>query len=94
VRIQGLDGARGLAAVGVLTAHVGDYYRSGSAVAGDLVALVGVSLIFFFVLSGFLLFLPYVRALTKDRSSAKMPSSKYYATQRLARVFRYTSSFS
>jgi peptidoglycan/LPS O-acetylase OafA/YrhL len=87
VRIQGLDGARGLAAVGVLTAHVGDYYRSGSAVAGHVVALVGVSLIFFFVLSGFLLFLPYVRALTKDPSSARMPSSKYYATQRMARVF-------
>ncbi|HJT95132.1 MAG TPA: acyltransferase [Mycobacterium sp.] len=85
-RIRGLDGARGLAAVGVLIAHVADYYPAESALSARITALVGVSLIFFFVLSGFLLFLPYVRALTESESP-KMPSTKYYAAQRFARVF-------
>jgi peptidoglycan/LPS O-acetylase OafA/YrhL len=86
VRIRGLDGARGLAAVGVLIAHVADYYPAESSLAAHITALVGVSLIFFFVLSGFLLFLPYVRALTES-ASPKLPSTKYYAAQRIARVF-------
>ncbi|HET6731257.1 acyltransferase family protein, partial [Mycobacterium sp.] len=86
VRIRGLDGARGLAAVGVLIAHVADYYPAESSISARITALVGVSLIFFFVLSGFLLFLPYVRALTESESP-KLPNTKYYATQRFARVF-------
>jgi peptidoglycan/LPS O-acetylase OafA/YrhL len=87
VRIKGLDGARGLAALGVLVAHVGDYYQSGSSLGSQLAALFGVSLIFFFVLSGFLLFLPYVRALTKEPALVQLPSTKYYVLQRFARVF-------
>ena len=86
VRIRGLDGARGLAAVGVLIAHVADYYPAESSLSAHITALAGVSLIFFFVLSGFLLFLPYVRALTES-ASPKLPSTKYYAAQRIARVF-------
>jgi peptidoglycan/LPS O-acetylase OafA/YrhL len=85
VRIRGLDGARGLAAAGVLAAHVADYYPPGNTISTHVAELMGVSLIFFFVLSGFLLFLPYLRALTGE--SPKMLSTKYYATQRLARVF-------
>jgi peptidoglycan/LPS O-acetylase OafA/YrhL len=85
IRIRGLDGARGLAAVGVLIAHVADYYPSHSDLSARITALVGVSLIFFFVLSGFLLFLPYVRALTES-AHPLLPSTKYYAAQRLARV--------
>jgi peptidoglycan/LPS O-acetylase OafA/YrhL len=84
VRFRGLDGARGLAAVGVLVAHVADYYPSGNTTSTKIAALIGASLIFFFVLSGFLLFLPYLQALTGE--SAKMPNLKYYAAQRLARV--------
>jgi peptidoglycan/LPS O-acetylase OafA/YrhL len=85
LRIRGLDGARGLAALGVLIAHVADYYPAKSSLSAHITALVGVSLIFFFVLSGFLLFLPYVRALT-ETASPTMPSTKYYAAQRFARV--------
>ncbi|HEX4558274.1 MAG TPA: acyltransferase [Mycobacterium sp.] len=85
VRFRGLDGARGLAAAGVLVAHVADYYPSGNTTATKIAALIGGSLIFFFVLSGFLLFLPYLRALAGE--SAKMPNMKYFAAQRLARVF-------
>ncbi|MGX9790256.1 acyltransferase family protein [Mycobacterium sp. MMS18-G62] len=84
-RIRGLDGARGLAALGVLIAHVADYYPAESTLSARITALVGVSLIFFFVLSGFLLFLPYVRALT-ETASPTMPSTKYFAAQRFARV--------
>jgi peptidoglycan/LPS O-acetylase OafA/YrhL len=88
-RILGLDGARGLSAIGVLIGHVAGYYPSGSHLADGISTITGVSLIFFFALAGFLLFLPYVRALTEDPSSAKgkMPSIKYYALHRFARVF-------
>ena len=88
-RILGLDGARGLSAIGVLIGHVAGYYPSGSRIADGISTVTGVSLIFFFALAGFLLFLPYVRALTEDPSSAKgkMPSTKYYALHRFARVF-------
>ena len=46
----------------------------------------GLSLIFFYVLSGFLLFLPYVRGLTAERSSAKLPSTRNFALHRIARI--------
>lgn len=89
VRIRGLDGARGLSAIGVLIGHVAGYYPSGSRIADGISTITGVSLIFFFALAGFLLFLPYVRALTEDPSSAtgKMPNTKYYTLHRFARVF-------
>jgi peptidoglycan/LPS O-acetylase OafA/YrhL len=88
-RILGLDGARGLSAIGVLIGHVAGYYPSNSRVADQISAITGVSLIFFFALAGFLLFLPYVRALTEDPTSPKgqLPSTKYYALHRFARVF-------
>jgi peptidoglycan/LPS O-acetylase OafA/YrhL len=88
-RILGLDGARGLSAIGVLVGHVAGYYPSGNRIADMISTITGVSLIFFFALAGFLLFLPYVRALTEDPSTPKggLPSTKYYALHRFARVF-------
>jgi peptidoglycan/LPS O-acetylase OafA/YrhL len=38
------------------------------------------------VLSGFLLFLPYVRGLRKERDVAALPSTKNFAVQRIARI--------
>jgi peptidoglycan/LPS O-acetylase OafA/YrhL len=48
--------------------------------------IVGLSLIFFYVLSGFLLFLPYVRKLTEQRAEAQMPSAANFAVHRIARI--------
>jgi peptidoglycan/LPS O-acetylase OafA/YrhL len=42
--------------------------------------------VYFFVLSGFLLFLPYVRNLVAERSAARMPDVKDYALHRFARI--------
>jgi peptidoglycan/LPS O-acetylase OafA/YrhL len=85
VRIIGLDGARGLSCLGVAVAHVTGHYSPHTA-AATKVGLVGLSLIFFYVLSGFLLFLPYVRGLTAERSSAKLPSTRNFALHRIARI--------
>ena len=84
-RIIGLDGARGLSCLGVAVAHVTGHYSPHTA-AATKVGLVGLSLIFFYVLSGFLLFLPYVRGLTVERSSAKLPSTRNFALHRIARI--------
>lgn len=48
--------------------------------------LIGVVLLMFFVLSGFLLFLPYVKALVRD-SKRTMPDTKEYVLHRVLRVF-------
>jgi peptidoglycan/LPS O-acetylase OafA/YrhL len=84
-RIIGLDGARGLSAVGVAVMHVAGNF-SPHAAATTKITLVGMSLIFFYVLSGFLLFLPYVRRLTEDASDATIPSTKNFAIHRFARI--------
>lgn len=84
-RIIGLDGARGLSAVGVAVMHVAGNF-SPHAAATTKITLVGMSLIFFYVLSGFLLFLPYVRRLTEDPSVATIPSTKNFAIHRFARI--------
>jgi peptidoglycan/LPS O-acetylase OafA/YrhL len=84
-RIIGLDGARGLSAVGVAVMHVAGNF-SPHAAATTKITLVGMSLIFFYVLSGFLLFLPYVRRLTEDSSAATIPSTRNFAIHRFARI--------
>ena len=84
-RIIGLDGARGLSAVGVAVMHVAGNF-SPHAAATTKITLVGMSLIFFYVLSGFLLFLPYIRRLTEDASDATIPSTKNFAIHRFARI--------
>lgn len=48
--------------------------------------LIGVVLLMFFVLSGFLLFLPYVKALVRD-SGRTMPDTREYVLHRVLRVF-------
>jgi peptidoglycan/LPS O-acetylase OafA/YrhL len=84
-RIIGLDGARGLSAVGVAVMHVAGNFSPNTA-AQTKIGLVGMSLIFFFVLSGFLLYLPYVRRLTEDASVATVPSARNFAIHRIARI--------
>jgi peptidoglycan/LPS O-acetylase OafA/YrhL len=84
-RIIGLDGARGLSCLGVAVMHVSAHYSPHTA-ATYKTNIVGMSLIFFYVLSGFLLFLPYVRNLTAERALAEPPSTKNYAVHRIARI--------
>jgi peptidoglycan/LPS O-acetylase OafA/YrhL len=84
-RIIGLDGARGLSCLGVAVMHVTAHYSPNTA-ATYKTNIVGMSLIFFYVLSGFLLFLPYVRNLTAERALAELPSTKNYALHRIARI--------
>jgi peptidoglycan/LPS O-acetylase OafA/YrhL len=42
--------------------------------------------VYFFVLSGFLLFLPYVRGVVAEAASARMPNVRDYAVHRFARI--------
>src|SRR6478752_7756173 len=72
--IIGLDGARGLSCLGVAVMHVTTHFSPHTS-ATYKTNLVGLSLIYFYVLSGFLLFLPYIRNLTAQRASAKLPST-------------------
>ena len=82
-RILGLDGPRGFACLCVLAVHVGGHY-SPQTVATYKLGLLGQGLIFFFALSGFLIFLPMVRKLFGGKP---MPNNVSYALHRLLRVF-------
>ncbi|WP_032406131.1 acyltransferase family protein [Rhodococcoides fascians] len=82
-RILGLDGPRGFACLCVLAVHVGGHY-SPQTVATYKLGLLGQGLIFFFALSGFLIFLPMVRKLFDNKP---MPNNVSYALHRLLRVF-------
>jgi peptidoglycan/LPS O-acetylase OafA/YrhL len=83
-RIIGLDGARGLSCLGVAVAHITGHFSPVTAAAYKT-NIFGTSLIFFYVLSGFLLFLPYVRNLTKA-GSGSLPSTRNFALHRIARI--------
>lgn len=82
-RILGLDGPRGFACLCVLAVHVGGH-NSPQTVATFKLGLLGQGLIFFFALSGFLIFLPMVRKLFAGKP---MPDNKSYAVHRIMRVF-------
>jgi peptidoglycan/LPS O-acetylase OafA/YrhL len=84
-RIIGLDGVRGLLCMSIAITHVTGYYSKHTAGVWKT-NVFGFSLVYFFVLSGFLLFLPYVRNVVAERSSARMPNVRDYAVHRLARI--------
>ena len=84
-RIIGLDGARGLSCLGVAVMHITGHFSPHTAATWKTNAF-GLTLIFFYVLSGFLLFLPYVRNLLAERQSAELPSTKNFAVHRIARI--------
>jgi peptidoglycan/LPS O-acetylase OafA/YrhL len=83
VRIIGLDGVRGVLCLMIAITHVTTHYSPKTAATWQT-GLFGFSLVYFFVLSGFLLFLPYVRNLVDAR--AKMPDVTDYLVHRLARI--------
>jgi peptidoglycan/LPS O-acetylase OafA/YrhL len=65
--------------------HVTGYYSKHTAAVWKT-NVFGFSLVYFFVLSGFLLFLPYVRNVVTERSSARPPNVRNYALHRFARI--------
>jgi peptidoglycan/LPS O-acetylase OafA/YrhL len=78
-----LDGVRGLAALGVLVFHVWLYrdnrhHGARHALLDHLLFSANAGLIAFFVLSGFLLYRPYVRGAA--------PGAGQYARRRIARI--------
>lgn len=85
-RIAGLDGLRGVAALGVVILHVWIYTSDGDPLSNVSDALLqglrlGVPL--FFVLSGLLLYLPWARAARGERPQ---PDLKAYALRRAGRI--------
>ncbi len=84
-RIIGLDGVRGLLCLAVAITHVTGHYSPKTAATWQM-NVFGFSLVYFFVLSGFLLYLPYIRNVVRDRSSATMPDVRDYVVHRFARI--------
>ncbi|HEY7196397.1 MAG TPA: acyltransferase [Gaiellaceae bacterium] len=90
-RLRGLDGIRGLAALGVLLHHVWWYEDASSrslpgfhsALADDVFAHLRLGVTVFFVLSGFLLYRPFVRA---SLTCGATPSYRRYFLSRTLRI--------
>ncbi|MCW2554580.1 MAG: oatA 2, partial [Mycobacterium sp.] len=72
-RIIGLDGVRGLLCLSIAITHVTGHYSPKTAATWQT-NVFGFSLVYFFVLSGFLLSLPFIRNLIKERASATLPN--------------------
>jgi peptidoglycan/LPS O-acetylase OafA/YrhL len=84
-RIIGLDGVRGLLCLMIAVTHITGHYSPKTAATWQT-NVFGFSLVYFFVLSGFLLSLPFIRNLIKDRASATLPNVTDYTVHRLARI--------
>jgi peptidoglycan/LPS O-acetylase OafA/YrhL len=83
--LHGLDGLRGLAALAVLALHVSFYADRpwSSPVVGGMWGGLRLGVVLFFVLSAFLLSLPWLRAARGDRPR---PQVGAYLLHRVARV--------
>ncbi|MDT5177978.1 MAG: hypothetical protein QOJ95_2176 [Mycobacterium sp.] len=84
-RIIGLDGVRGILCLSIAITHVTGHYSPKTAAIWQT-NVFGFSLVYFFVLSGFLLSLPFIRNLVKERTVATLPNVTDYAVHRLARI--------
>ena len=87
-RLDGLDGLRALACAMVVFHHIGlqtDMSAVGTSLRwlGAFAARGGYGVVFFFVLSGFLLSLPFWKAI---RDQATLPSQRVYWLRRFARI--------
>jgi peptidoglycan/LPS O-acetylase OafA/YrhL len=82
-RLSGLDGVRGLLALAILIAHTSGLLTPKTAEKLHL-GLLAQSVIAFFALSGFLIFLPFCRSMVAGRP---LPSLRTYGWHRIARVY-------
>ena len=85
MRIIGLDGVRGILCLSIAITHVTGHYSPVTAGIWHT-NVFGFSLVYFFVLSGFLLSLPFLRNVIKNSASATMPNVTDYAVHRFARI--------
>ncbi len=85
IRFPALDGCRALAALGVLITHVAlvSGFSSRSPVLGPYLARMDVGVSIFFVLSGFLLYRPFVAARFAGESAGDVGA---YARRRALRI--------
>ncbi|MCB1256222.1 MAG: acyltransferase [Microthrixaceae bacterium] len=86
VHFSALDGARAFAAIGVFVTHLGllSGFITSHSTLGPFMARMDVGVAVFFVLSGFLLYRPFVAA----RFAQKPPTpTGVYAKRRLIRIF-------
>ncbi|RJS45352.1 acyltransferase family protein [Nocardioides cavernaquae] len=87
-RDHGIEGLRGLAAYSVLIAHCATIFAtagvSGGYVAGQGFALMTHGVTLFFVLSGYLLYLPFARNLIEGH---RAPSIRTFYRNRVLRIY-------
>lgn len=86
-RAEGLDGLRGLAATAIVLLHVwmfsGAHQSWQSPGIDEVIGTFGVALMAFFVLSGYLIAGPWLRAARGER---QRPHTRPYAWRRAARI--------
>ncbi|MEP9415091.1 acyltransferase [Gordonia sp. VNQ95] len=85
-RLFGIEGLRAIAAMGVLIAHCSDFLAGPAVTAtvGYPLKLMSSGLTLFFVLSGFLLYRPFVVSLANRRS---LPGLRRFLENRALRIF-------
>jgi peptidoglycan/LPS O-acetylase OafA/YrhL len=87
-RDRGIEGLRGLAAYSVLIAHCAAIFATvgvpGGYVAGQVFALMTHGVTLFFVLSGYLLYLPFARNLIEGR---RAPNIRNFYRNRVLRIY-------
>ncbi|GAB3284781.1 acyltransferase family protein [Microbacterium lacusdiani] len=85
-RLAGLEGLRGIAALGVLVGHAGPRFgpASGGGIVGEAFDYGRMGLVLFFALSGFLLYRPFAAAIMGDRPA---PDIRRYTRSRFFRIW-------
>lgn len=83
VRLAGLEGPRGVGCLSVILVHVAVHFAP-NVLAATRLDFLGQALTFFFALSGFLLYMPYVKRL---QDGGEMPKTRDYLRHRVLRVF-------
>ncbi len=82
-RLAGLEGPRGIGCLCVIAVHVAVHFTP-DVLAATRIDFLGQALTFFFVLSGFLLYLPYVKRLA---AGGPRPETPTYLIHRFRRIF-------